>query len=166
MAEDVVISLARGRVDAEEAARFAAPLLAQQADYISHGEVQAGRSPDGEGWAPDLETQLAEEFATALDSGALLIARGKTGEIAGVVFLVFQDDGGGLFGVIEDVVIAPERRGGGLGKRLVAAAEETARQRGALWLWLESGLRNRRAHDFFEKLGYTPRSQVFGKRLG
>ncbi|MBB5519126.1 GNAT family N-acetyltransferase [Amphiplicatus metriothermophilus] len=161
------ITVLSARAEAEAAARFAAALLKKQPDYISHGEVQGGRSPDGARWADDLEARLAAEFAAAIDDPDtdVLLARDANGALAGFALLALRDEGAGPFGVIEDIAVAPEARGSGLGRSLVAEAEARARRRGARWMWLESGLRNAAAHRFFENLDYRPASKVFGKPL-
>lgn len=153
--------------EAAALARFAASVLSRQPDYISHGEIQCGRSPDGEIWAGDLEMRLAAEFAASLtDPGFdLIAARSASGELIGFARIAWRNEGAGEFGVIEDIAVAPEMRGEGLGRQLVHAIEDLAAARGARWLWLESGLGNENAHRFFEALGYAPRSKIFGKRL-
>lgn len=60
---------------------------------------------------------------------------------------------------VEEVLIAPDRRGAGLGARLMATAEAWAREHGAAYVALAS----RRAGDFYLALGYED-SAVFFKR--
>jgi ribosomal protein S18 acetylase RimI-like enzyme len=167
MAEAASILRVSNPDEAAAVARFAASVLSRQPDYISHGEIQCGRSPDGEKWAGDLEIRLAAEFAASLtDPGRdLIAARSPSGEINGFAQIVWMNKGADEFGVIEDIAVAPENRGEGLGRQLVGALERLAVSRGASWLWLESGLGNENAHRFFEALGYAPRSKIFGKRL-
>jgi N-acetylglutamate synthase-like GNAT family acetyltransferase len=48
---------------------------------------------------------------------------------------------------------------------MMAMIEAEARSRGVAWLFLESGVRNHRAHGFFETAGFATVSHVFGKPL-
>lgn len=62
---------------------------------------------------------------------------------------------GALRAQIEAVRVHADERGGGLGTRLVAWAEEEARRRGCSMLQLTSDASRRDAHRFYERLGYT-----------
>ncbi|HEY4391614.1 MAG TPA: GNAT family N-acetyltransferase [Paenibacillus sp.] len=57
---------------------------------------------------------------------------------------------------ITALIVSEELRGNGLGKRLVAAAEEWAREQGCCQLFLRSGNRVERApaHSFYRHLGF------------
>ncbi|MHA6533371.1 GNAT family N-acetyltransferase [Paenibacillus sp. BAC0078] len=57
---------------------------------------------------------------------------------------------------ITALIVSEEHRGNGLGKRLVAAAEERARQQGCCQLFLRSGNRVERApaHAFYRHIGF------------
>ena len=70
------------------------------------------------------------------------------------------------FAVIEDMAVKTSARSQGLGGALVAAIETEAKARGMRWLFLESGLHNERAHDFFEREGFEVFSKVFIKSVG
>lgn len=135
-------------------------------DYISHGEILAGRSPDGKGWAADLDSVLARDFAACLDSGGFVLeacdAEAPDARLG--LCAVFRSAGDGpAVATIEDLVIAEGHRGAGTGAALLAAAERHARDGGAVHIMLESGLANTRAHAFFERHGYRPVSKVFLK---
>ena len=58
----------------------------------------------------------------------------------------------GTAGLLRSVVIAPDRRGTGLGRRVVEAAEQVARSEGIGELYLITGT----AIDWFPRLGYVP----------
>jgi ribosomal protein S18 acetylase RimI-like enzyme len=58
------------------------------------------------------------------------------------------------FAVVEAVVVAAADRGGGIGRRLMAAAEGWARDRGAGEVWLDVWEFNAAAIGFYEALGY------------
>lgn len=69
---------------------------------------------------------------------------------------------GGDVGLVEDVVITPEYRGQGLGKRLLGYIEDWAREHCLHRLQLLADRENKVAHRFYEKAGWHPtRLQVF-----
>ncbi|MEI4486117.1 GNAT family N-acetyltransferase [Frigidibacter sp. MR17.14] len=93
-------------------------------------------------------------------------ARGPQLDLRPFAFTIDDDAGrvlGGLVGrtaydwaVIELLYVPPEARGRGTGRRLVAAAEALARDRGCTGIWLDSfGFQ---APEFYRRLGY----RVFG----
>ena len=59
------------------------------------------------------------------------------------------------------LVVDESVRGRGVGKRLVAAAEEWAKKRGAARISLTSAVHRKEAHEFYARLGY----QQTGVRL-
>jgi GNAT superfamily N-acetyltransferase len=79
-----------------------------------------------------------------------------------------EDDGGNAIGgvtgysrwgwlFLASVAVPAELRGQGWGRRLIAAAETTAAQRGCRYVWFDTY--SFQARPFYEKLGY----QVFGQ---
>ena len=90
-----------------------------------------------------------EDFALALGgaSSAVLIARGA--EIEGSVMVGFD----GHRGWVYYLAVSPDRRGAGLGRALMAAAEDWLRARGAPKLQLMVREDNAAALGFYEKLG-------------
>jgi len=59
--------------------------------------------------------------------------------------------------IVMDLYVAPNLRGRGIGRRVLLALEQSARERGfsAVYLQVESD-RNPRAVDLYRKLGYQP----------
>jgi ribosomal protein S18 acetylase RimI-like enzyme len=65
-----------------------------------------------------------------------------------------------------DVAVLPGHRGEGVGARLMAAAEQVARERGAARMVLDAAAANRRALRFYqEHLGYRPFGVLLAKPL-
>ncbi|MDP7573186.1 MAG: GNAT family N-acetyltransferase, partial [Myxococcota bacterium] len=56
---------------------------------------------------------------------------------------------------IHDLAVLPEWRGRGVGRALLAAAEDRARQRGCCKLTLEVQDSNRRALQLYERFGFS-----------
>jgi GNAT superfamily N-acetyltransferase len=63
---------------------------------------------------------------------------------------------------VEDLVVDPTRRSEGIGKRLLAAACDWGRERGATHLELDSAEARADAHRFYEREGAAYRSISFG----
>jgi len=65
------------------------------------------------------------------------------------------------------LVVAEQERGSGIGSRLLAEAEEWARDRNASYMRLNSGIREERskAHVFYRSYGYDSGSIGFSKKL-
>ena len=61
--------------------------------------------------------------------------------------------------------VAEPYRGQGLGRRLMEAAEEWARQQGLPRISLSAGARNRLGQKLYESLGYEVETLRMGKRL-
>lgn len=58
------------------------------------------------------------------------------------------------FMVIENVVVSSRARRQGVGKKLMHAIEEAARERDCFYIILVSGEKRKEAHIFYESLGY------------
>lgn len=63
------------------------------------------------------------------------------------------------------LAVLEERRGSGIGSRLMAAAEEWARQRGATLMMLDASAANVEARRFYERHGYRLRGVLMTKPL-
>lgn len=62
---------------------------------------------------------------------------------------------------VEELAVHPEMRSQGIGSRLLAAAKEWARERGASHLKLDSSLARTEAHRFYEREGPSGRSYSY-----
>ncbi len=63
------------------------------------------------------------------------------------------------------LVVTQRARGQGVGRALVAAAERRLAQRGCALVEVTSHRRLKRAHGFYERLGYEATSVRFGKAI-
>ena len=68
-------------------------------------------------------------------------------------------------GRLTAVVVSEAARGLGIGRRLIAAAEDWVRARGAHVMMLNSHSRREGAHAFYEKLGYGETGKRFVREL-
>ena len=68
-------------------------------------------------------------------------------------------------GEIQELVVMPLTRGSGVGSRLLAWAEQTARDAGAEICELSTSTRRLDAHRFYQREGYAPSHLRFTKAL-
>jgi GNAT superfamily N-acetyltransferase len=90
------------------------------------------------------------------DLGIILVARdGK--HITGMVNVLFTVSTalGGRVAILEDMVVLPSERGGGVGLKLLTAAITTARESGCLRVTLLTDSSNTTAQAFYKKQGFT-----------
>ena len=72
---------------------------------------------------------------------------------------------GGNFLVIEDLIVTETLRGSGIGTKLMSAVEAFGRETNCDYaIFVSSGFR-KRAHQFYEKIGYTEDVRGFRKSL-
>jgi N-acetylglutamate synthase-like GNAT family acetyltransferase len=93
----------------------------------------------------------------------------RDGEVVGTVLLhlcpdvMFEER---PYALLENLVVEPGARGGGVGRALLEHAEQVAREHGCTKLMLLSGVHRTEAHAFFERLGYDGSvSRAFKKYL-
>lgn len=68
-------------------------------------------------------------------------------------------------GRISVMIVSEGHRGGGIGAMLVAEAERRLAEIGCKILEVTSNMKRKRAHNFYEQLGYERTSHRFMKRL-
>lgn len=149
------------------AALFAAHV---EPSYISHSELQFGRAITLDAWANDLQERvrhLAERAAAtppdAID-GMRLATLTSAERLEGFAFVRFVSVPT-PYATLEDLLIAPDARSRRRGARFMAWIVEECRTRGMQRLFLESGVLNHRAHDFFERQGFRQTSIVMMRDL-
>ena len=113
-------------------------------------------------WDPE---QAAKRLAAAVDGAdAEIFVADADGAIAGLCS-VYEDIDSVRFGRrawVEDLAVDPEQRSLGIGKRLLDAAKDWAREKGCSHLELDSGEARKDAHRFYEREGAEYRSISFG----
>jgi ribosomal protein S18 acetylase RimI-like enzyme len=125
--------------------------------------AEPGRRP--EQWEP---TRAAAALGKAISSdGATVLIAELESEIVGLC-TVYDDIESVRFGRrawVEDLAVHPERRSLGIGKRLLDAAKDWGRARGATHLELDSADTRQAAHRFYERELPSWRSICFGWEL-
>jgi ribosomal protein S18 acetylase RimI-like enzyme len=115
---------------------------------------------------PDAE-RLFARFATYPDYTLYVAEDGP--RIVGTFALLVMDNLGHLgapSAVVEDVMVAPDQQGNGVGQRMMGFAIDRARQKGCYKLTLSSNLKRERAHAFYDKLGFERHGYSFRIDLG
>ncbi len=114
-----------------------------------------------------VEDYWAATLATRASGGDVLVVE-QNGEVVGLcqvlVFWHFQHTGGRC-AELESVYVRADRRGRGLGARLLDAAEALARERGCYRVQLMSRHVRVDAHRFYRAHGYLATSEGFKKSL-
>ena len=86
------------------------------------------------------------------------------GEIVGTFALLIMDNLahlGAPSGIVEDVVVARQHQGQGVGRRMMGVALENCRQSGCYKMALSSNLKREAAHAFYESLGFEKHGYSF-----
>ena len=101
---------------------------------------------------------IAERAATLIESGeieVLFAGEGPDGFVELRFWPWVYGDGGNAY--VEELYVVPERRGEGLGRALLEAAMERARERGAEHIDLTTGEADTAARALYESAGFTNR---------
>ena len=87
--------------------------------------------------------------------GIQFIARGRDGTAVGfaTLFWTWSTTRGKRIGVMNDLFVAPDTRGGRIGERLIAACAERCREHGAVSLTWQTALDNERAQALYDRVG-------------
>ena len=117
---------------------------------------------DGNVLPLDQAVALFERFGRYPDY-TLYVAE-QDGEVVGTFALLIMDNLGHLgtpSGIVEDVVVAPQRQGNGIGAQMMRFAFERCREKGCYKLVLSSNAKRVRAHAFYESLGFERHGYSF-----
>ncbi len=102
--------------------------------------------------------------------GKILVADVE-GSVAGYVMVLCRmvsdsiDDGGMEYGVVTDLVVLEDYRGKGYGSKLLAAAENEARENDVEWLRIGVLNANQLARDLYLARGFNPLAVELEKKL-
>ena len=114
------------------------------------------------------ERRAAVALRDAIDShDACVLVADDGGELIGIC-TAYQDIHSVRFGDrawVEDLAVHPDRRSRGVGRALLGAARDWARERGATHLELDSADTRADAHRFYEREGAAYRAISFGWEL-
>lgn len=139
--------------------------------YISHGDIQLGRALSIDEWSPHLDRLVGVEFREAVTrkgrtrKGRRVVSALLDGKLVGLAVVFFHPVLPCRHTVLEDMVVDRSERGKGIGSALLAWVEREAALSGAQYLFLESGIENKVAHEVFDHKGFTVVSKVMLKTL-
>ncbi|HEX6115649.1 MAG TPA: GNAT family N-acetyltransferase [Solirubrobacterales bacterium] len=137
---------------ASPSARLATPRDAADAGRLLHdfNTEFDERTPGAEALAERIGPMIADGEATVLLAG-----EGPDG-VAVLRFrrAIFED---GLYAYLEELYVAPRHRGEGLGRALLEAAMQAARERGAVFIELGTSEDDVAARGLYESAGFTNR---------
>jgi GNAT superfamily N-acetyltransferase len=142
--------------------------------YISHAELQGPRALDASTWSPDIRSILEQDLTSRIDQPLDAAAGEKTrllafgrvsNDFAAVSLVSFSRNSPVAYAEIEDMVVISNARGQGIGHAFMYWIAEQSKQRGIKRLFLESGISNKHAHEFFEEIGFHQISMVMMKSL-
>lgn len=145
--------------------------ISTNSEYISHGEIQMGVGVgcfrDGEfitGVAPnarDAWMKYIHGNVTDDETAAVYKAVADGGEVLGFCVVEVMEDGADPFGMVCDVLVKSECRCGGVGTALLEEAISWLRSKGIKDIYLESGLKNHAAHEYFMRRGFCKVSEIY-----
>lgn len=121
---------------------------------------------DGRVLPLDEARAILARFAEYPDYMLYVAERGNM--IVGSLALLVMDNIGHLgtpSAIVEDVVVAPEFQGAGIGRVMMDFAREVSRSKGAYKLVLSSNAKRERAHAFYESLGFERHGVSFRLNL-
>lgn len=143
--------------------------------YISHSELQTFRTdPDGH-WSPNLLHEIRSELQVCAEqanvdratvtrwNGAFTVQR--NGQPAGIAVTLYDRTGPSPFGIIEDLLVAEDMRGEGIGTALINHVLDDMRQMKLSRVFIESGINNEGAHTMFKRRGFESVSIVMSRSL-
>lgn len=163
--------VAASAADADELCDIFMNHISAHNEYISHGEIQMGvgigkmvdgrlvvsPSPDGRSfWMKYILGKIADREAAAVFKAVL-----ATGETAGFCVVEITDDGAEPFGVVCDVLVREDCRRSGIGAALLDKGLTWLRDNGVKDIYLESGLDNIAAHEYFMRRGFVKVSEIY-----
>jgi len=114
--------------------------------------------PDFNGAAMGLDEARAHFARFRLYPDYRLYVAETGGEVTGTFALLVMDNlsrKGRLSAIIEAVVVASGRQGEGIGRAMLRAALDIARQKGCYKAALSSGFGSGRSHAFYDSLGFA-----------
>ena len=144
--------------------------ISAHTEYISHGEIQMGV---GEGHfeggvlvakpSPDAEENWMRYISADLeaDDAAVFKAVTSSGEVVGFTVAEIHEDGADPFGMVCDVLVDETFRGGGVGSALLSSSLGWFKEMGVKDVYLESGLNNHAAHEYFMRRGFVKVSEIY-----
>jgi len=110
-----------------------------------------------------ISADMAEaSFSQAVKNGIIYFVSVEDGEVVGSLYIAIIPNITKLcapIGFIENVVVAEKHRRKGIGKSLIEAAVQTAKDKGCYKVILSSNIKRTEAHKFYESIGFDGNSK-------
>ena len=131
------------------------------------GDAQSISELLGELGYPAHATSVTRRLARLTNSSSAALVAEAGGDVIGLctlhLFSVIHEDA--PLAMLSVLVVSEGARRRGVGRTLMAKAEEWARAHGAGRIVVASGLARSDAHAFYESLGYAHNARRYNKRL-
>jgi GNAT superfamily N-acetyltransferase len=116
------------------------------------------REPD-----PQREREFASRNLREGRSTIFLARDGESGSVVGFtqLFATYSTVWLGPQLILEDLFVSPQARGAGTATRLLARAEDYAREIGAVGMFLETAMDNEVAQRVYERAGWTREDRFY-----
>ncbi len=142
-------------------------------DYISHTDIQWGRAASFDAWRDDFCMQIKMQLIKSCrarqndkQSDAIWTALLYRDDIlAGLSLVTLNKAARVPYIIIEDLIIAEEQRDNNLGTGFIRWIMSECRSIGFRRVFIESSMKNTRAHNFFSHAGFTEVSLVMSRQL-
>jgi ribosomal protein S18 acetylase RimI-like enzyme len=145
--------------------------ISSHKEYISHGEIQmgvgVGHFVDGQ-FITDLADNAREAWMKYItgnisdaEGASVYKAVDENNNLLGFCVCEIMEDGADPFGMICDLMVREECRCGGVGTALMENALAWLRSKGVTEVYLESGMHNHAAHEYFIRRGFRKVSEIY-----
>jgi GNAT superfamily N-acetyltransferase len=146
-------------------AEFGEFVAASQAGVVEQMVEMAGTDREAALTRADAEYRSLLPQGSATPGHEFRLAADERGDVVGHLWVGLKDGPGPAIAWVYDVEVAETHRGRGLGRAIMEAAEDLAREMGAASLGLNVFGGNAVARALYDKLGYVVTSQQMSKPL-
>jgi GNAT superfamily N-acetyltransferase len=109
---------------------------------------------------------VRDAVASTEEGHAVFVAENRSGRLVGLVGVGrCTHFSGAVDGYVGELVVSEDHEGQGVGRALMAAAEQWAVERGLTRMTLETGAGNAGARAFYRRLGYVEEEVRLTRRL-
>ena len=143
--------------------------------YISHSELQGPRALDTDRWQPGIQKILTRELKericalqkaeTAREYPRPVFSAKRAGDLLGLGLVSFFTNAPVPYAILEDIVVAEKDRDREIGNEMLEWAIAEAKSLGCVRMFLESGVNNQDAHEFFKRKSFSVCSIVMKRDL-
>ena len=136
-------------------------------EYISYGEVLCGRAISHKEWNTNLKEILETEIKNILSqkTNSKIACSFHQSKIIAFAIVNIEKNSTIPYAFLEDIVVDNNCRKYGIGTELINFIEKELQQQGIHHVYLESGINNTPAHNFFHERKYSTIATVMYKNI-